>query len=245
MRIVRGIGCAVVILLSAFPIYAQQTHTKPWYDISRLMLGTDSLQIYLVREDGRQHLGTLWDEVVLDQWNGVRAVRRTYRTTNRLFGNHHEVTYTRFPDLQPLADRTEAALYSSHTIYRTDSIVGWSQPRDSARREYSLPAVPGQFDAQSVDLLVRTGDLGPGFDRQFTAFLSTSGEPGRMRAWVTGSAVLLDDRGTPRAVWVVELDFNGLGNTMWIDKQTRALHQQVIRLAPGMEIHSVRSRPGA
>lgn len=66
------------------------------------------------------------------EWNGTPALRRTYRTTNRLFGDHHEVSHSAYPALQPLSDRTDAELVKSHTVYRTDSIVGWSQLRDSA-----------------------------------------------------------------------------------------------------------------
>ena len=234
----------LIVVLSARPLAAQAgaAAVPTWFDASRLELGSDSLAIYLVRDDGHQLLGTLWDDLVREVRNGTSALRRTYRTTNRLFGDHHEVSHATYPSLRPLADRTDAAIVQSHTIYRADSIVGWSQLRDSARVEFALPAPPAVYDAQAVDLMIRSAELGPDFRQSFDAFLPSQQKFGRMTAWVTGTDSIPGIAGMPREVWVVEVDFDGLGSTMWIDKRTRALHRQAIRLAPGVEMVMERHR---
>lgn len=239
-----AVGLSLLAALAPEPSRAQTgaDATDRWYDGSRLPLGMDSLEIYLVRADGRYHLGVRWDELERVDRDGAPAVRRTYRETSRLLGAHHEVAYMTYPELRPLSDRLDADRRKGHAVYRADSIVGWYQAGDGARREFSVTADPSQYDGQAVDLLVQAADLAPGFRREFRAFLPSEQRAGTMRAWVTGSDTVPGIGGRETECWVVELDFDGVGSTMWVDKRTRALHRQVIRVAPGAELVMERHR---
>src|SRR5690606_11869162 len=71
--------------------------TSRWVDASRLPLGADSLRIRAVRDGVPEIVGVVHDELVRVEVNGAPALRRTYRTINSLYGNHHEVSHSTFP----------------------------------------------------------------------------------------------------------------------------------------------------
>lgn len=232
MRILLVLGAAHL----AFAAVASGQASAP--DGSRLALGTDSLVIYLVRDDARQRVGRLWDELQRVDVAGRPALRRVYRTENALFGPNLDTVVSRLPDLKPISLWTSGHQASYEARFREDSIVGRRAIGGGSVQPIARVADKTLYDAGTFDLIVRAAPLAEGWSIELPAYLATQDSVVQLRARVTGSETLrrAAARKPPVDVWVVDMDFAGLSSTMWIEKQSRALVRQVIRLRPGISM---------
>lgn len=214
-----------------------QTPTSPVeLDTTALRPGIDSLAIYLSRNGQLQRLGTLWDELALIDSGGASRLRRVYRTTNALFGAHLDTIYSTWPDLKPISRKTDAERTRGSIVFRQDSVVGWTHTPPESRRAIRLRADPALYDGSSFDLLLRAAALRHGAAIAVHGVTGTTDTAVVLRARVTGSDRLATEWGGSADVWIVEMDFAGLQSTLWIDKRSRALIHQIIRLGPGVAI---------
>jgi hypothetical protein len=210
---------------------------------ARLTLGVDSLEIFLLSGGAERRVGRLWDELQRIDVNGTTLVRRVYRTENAVFGPTLDTTYSTWPELRPHAHKAEGRTYTADVIYRADSVVG--------RRSVTLGTIvpigrrlSGETtDAASFDLRIRASVLSADFELVSSAYLAAQDSVAQLRARVTGEQRWRAGVTGPIVdVWVVQMDFVGLASTLWIDKATRALVRQTLRLAP--EVTIMWTRPG-
>jgi hypothetical protein len=232
----------VALSLLIPPTTRAQTSTTPAeaFDAKRLVLGTDSMLIFLEHPGGRQPLGTLWDE--LTAVDGGTRLRRVYRTTNTLFGNHLDTVTSALPRLTPVRHRTQAARIRQNLEFRADSVVGWSEMEGRPRRTIARPSIPGAFDAATFDLLVRSAPLTEKYAVEVRGVLAEPDTVTTLRARVAGSDSVRTEGGQYLPAWVIEMDFAGLPSTMWIEKASRRLLRQTIRLSPEATILMERHR---
>jgi hypothetical protein len=234
-RLWRSVIVAALILAPQ-PSAGQLAASHVEVDATVLQPGVDSLAIYLSRNGQLQRLGTLWDELSRIDSGGVSRLRRVYRTTNALFGAHLDTIYSTWTDLRPISRTTDAAGMRAAIVFRRDSIVGWTHTPPQGRRVVALRADPALYDGSSFDLMLRATRLHEGAAVAVRAFTGTADTTVVLRARVVGTDRLAIERGASREAWVVEMDFAGLASTLWIDKQSRALIHQIIRLGPGVAV---------
>lgn len=224
---------AALSMASASVVPRQQ----PDIDARRLALGVDSLEIFLLSGGTERRIGRLWDEVQQVDIGGASLVRRVYRTENAVFGPTLDTTFSTWPELRPHSHRSVARIASADVEYRGDSAVGKrsvnaGKPSPIARR---LPA--SVTDGASFDLIVRASALSAGSRVFAIAYLAVQDSVAGLSAIVIGEEAWRSTlSGQQLDLWVVEMDFGGLASTLWIDKATRALARQTIRLAPDVTI---------
>ena len=226
---------AASLLALVVTVTAAGGQEGPDVRLERVRTTADSMQIYMVRGTDTLHVGTLWDSLQVTQHAGGPAVRRVYRTENRAFGPEHSTYVYRLPGLTPLAG-TEQGSSPQSLEFRADSVVGWITPPRGRRRTVARALGPHVYDASVFDLLVRAGDLREGYSVSVRAYVSSLDSVTTLTARVTGTERVTVEGGRMADTWVVEMDFAGLSTTLWIDRQTRALQRQVIRLAPGISM---------
>lgn len=199
------------------------------------------MQILLDRSGQLLPIGELWDELQLVTLRGQRVLRRVYRTRNDLFGPHLDTAYWSFPDFGPIRQQTEARLLAGDVIYRSDSILGWRRIQDSARVSIARARGGVILDAAAFDLVIRAADLAVGLRIELPAYLSSEDRIIDLTATVAADSILPLPAGGSARTWVVDFDFGGLSSTVWVEKDSRRLVRQVIRLAPTAHIVMVRS----
>jgi hypothetical protein len=205
------------------------------FDPRLLRRGVDSMSISLVRDGAPTIVGELWDQLDDITVRGAPALRRVYRTINQAFGPHLETTMVRLPDLTLLSRRTYSQATSDSVAAYGDSLRGWRDRGQGARRPISRPA-PRLIDGSLFDVLVRGAQLSPSYTVGIQAYLSTQDSVATLNAHVTGSDRIVERDGSAADTWRVEIDFAGLSSTLWIDRKTRALVRQIIRLTPSISM---------
>lgn len=218
---------ALAVVLTAAAAHAQAPDVR----MERVRTTADSMQMYLLRGADTMHVGTLWDTLQVTEHAGAPALRRVYRTVNRAFGPEHDVWLYRLPGLTPLSS-TDENEGSESLEFRADSVVGWTTGPGGRRRSVARAVGPGVYEGSVFDLLVRASDLREGYSVSVRGYVSTMDSVATLSARVTGTERVAVEGGRMADTWVVEMDFAGLSTTLWIDRQTRALQRQVIRLTP-------------
>lgn len=236
----KTLTAIAAVLATACTAAAQTGGPGPDVRFDRVRTGTDSMQIYLVRDGSPMHVGMLWDSLQVIDRDGSPAVRREYRTENRAFGPEHGVYVYRLPGLTPVSVADEGT--SPEALeFRADSVVGWRMER-GRRREVARALGPGVYDGTVFDLVVRAGDLREGYSVAVPAYVTEMDSIVMLTARVTGAERVEVEGGRMADTWVVQMDFAGLASTLWIDKETRALSRQTIDLMPGMSMRMDRLR---
>jgi hypothetical protein len=205
----------------------------PRVDAALLRLGADSMQIYIVKGDKRDRLGTVRDELHAD---GEARLRRVVRATNVLFGASLDTAYFRLPGLQPLGHRSYAAGGSERLDFARDSVVGVVTLPGDAPKRMAWAADPALYDPSGLDLLLRAAPLAPGFAHRVRLVIATMDTVVEASARVTGSDPVAVEGGRLVDTWVVEVDHGGARSTVWIEKRTRRLARRVVPFAPGSHL---------
>src|SRR5437868_13710164 len=90
----------VVLLGCGVSLHAQPVR-EPKPDARRLQLGTDSLEVFVVRQRQPQRTGTIVDRLDTIRVNGEVRLQRVYRRTDVILGNGVDTLVDAFPDLAP------------------------------------------------------------------------------------------------------------------------------------------------
>jgi hypothetical protein len=223
-------------LLSMWGVVALALCQRPAFDARLLARTTDSMEIALVREGSRQAVGELWDELKDTTIHGVPALRRVYRTVNHVFGPHAETTFVRLADLTLISRRTHSQTTSDSLVVTGDSVLGWRQTEQGTHAPVRRARDPQVIEASFFDALIRAAPLSPEYAIEVRGFIGPTDSIATLRARVIGTAAIQQRNGASTETWQVDMDFAGLSSTLWIDKKTRALVRQVIRLAPSIQM---------
>jgi len=223
-------------LISILGVASLALRQQPAFDAHLLARTTDSMGIAVVREGSSQTVGELWDELKDTTIHGVAALRRVYRTVNQLFGPHTETTFVRLADLTLISRRTHSQSTSDSLVLTGDSVLGWRQTEQGTHAPVRRARDPQVIEASFFDALIRAAPLSPEYAIAIRGFISPTDSIATLRARVIGTEAIQQRNGTGTETWQVDMDFAGLRSTLWIDKKTRALVRQVIRLTPSVEM---------
>jgi len=215
-------------LISILGVASLALRQQPAFDAHLLARTTDSMGIAVVREGSSQTVGELWDELKDTTIHGVAALRRVYRTVNQLFGPHTETTFVRLADLTLISRRTHSQSTSDSLVLTGDSVLGWRQTEQGTHAPVRRARDPQVIEASFFDALIRAAPI--------RGFISPTDSIATLRAKVIGTEAIQQRNGTGTETWQVDMDFAGLSSTLWIDKKTRALVRQVIRLTPSVQM---------
>ncbi len=131
--------------------------------------------------------------------------------------------------------RTYSQTTSDSVAAYGDSLRGWRDTGQGARAAISRLAL-SLIEGSLFDVLIRGAPLSPSYSVRAQAYLSTQDSTATSSAHVTGSQRISQRGGSATDTWRVEMDFAGLSSTLWIDKSTRALVRQIIRLTPSIHM---------
>jgi hypothetical protein len=193
-------------------------------DGRRLTLGTDTLDVYLVRGADTSWVGRVVDELRVIE--GGR-LHRVYQSDNQVFGGSLDTLTDDLRTLRPIAIRNRTGRSASFFKFGRGRATGWNYPQNADSVMVDVPIDEGVFSGSSVDLVLRASPLSANWRGELPMFLSTSGTVAQFRAWVGGEVVIA---GVP--VWQVNADFAGMSVTFWIAKDSRRMLRQTMQLAP-------------
>lgn len=236
-----AIRAAPLVLALLLPGVAPLGAQAPAFEPARLVLGTDSMTISMVREGTLIAAGMLWDELTLVPLpGGGQGIRRVYRTVNRLFGNHLDTTVATVPALAIVARRSLSRILTDSVVAVGDSLLGWESMYGAPVREVRRHLPAGTIDSEHFDLLVRTHPWAPGARFAVRAFLSGQDSLSTLTATYGGEEILRQRDGTETATWRIEATFASLTVTFWVDQRTRAMVKEVIVISPEIRMLMVR-----
>jgi len=234
--------CSLILVLAAAAagsLHAQSSRA-PKPDARRLTLGTDSLDVFVVRQGRPLRTGAIVDRLDTVRVGGELLLRRVYRRTDAALGNGVDTLVDRFPDLTPHSVRSASDGGGTETLaWRAGRMTGAVERSGSSTRTIDTTAAASTFSRSSVDLVLRASPLAVGYEVAVPAYSARQGAA-TIAARVAASETL---PGFGPA-WRVEADYAGMPVTFWIDAGSRRVVRQLIRVAPGTELLYVAARRG-
>ena len=237
----RRLAVLIVVFVVCAAEANAQTDRAPRPDGRRLRLTTDSLEVYVVRQGRQQRTGLVVDQLDTVRVNGETVLRRVYRTDDAVLGASLDTLVNALPDLSARSVRTLGARVIEILDWENGQVHGSVDENGKPSRaiEAAVPA-GGWYSSAAFDLILRASPLAEGYVVSVPAF---SGQQGAavLTARVAGSESIAGYGDT----WRVDADFAGMAVTFWISKMSRQLVRQVMRIAPGAEIHFIAPRRAA
>jgi hypothetical protein len=231
---------SLIILAVAATSTLAQMPAGPQPDGRRLRLGSDSLEVYIIRMGQPQRTGYLIDRLDTVRVNGETMLRRIYRTTDAVLGSSVDTLVDAFATLQPHRVSSHSDRGTERLDWQMNRVVGVVEEPDAPARSIDSPRPNGWFSSASFDLILRASPLADGYRISVPTF-----------SGLRGSHVLTANVARSEAVegygdtWRIEADFAGLPVTFWIDKTSRRLVRQIMHLSPTVEIMFVAPQVGS
>lgn len=225
---------AVLIALgfSVAPFHlAAQAGPISGVDGERLKLGVDSMEIFLVRGSDTVSTGMAWDELSHTQWRGAPALRRIYRSRDRVLGVRVDTIIDEPGSLRPLSHRSRTARSRESLDFSSEHVVGWTYDASGDSTAVAIDIPAGVYNGSSFDLLLRAAPLSEDWAVEIPSFVASSGRVLPLRARVVEKEII-----GRQDCWRVDGDFGGTPVTFWIEEQSRDLCQQVMEFGPGIHI---------
>ena len=228
---------SLIVLAVAASSALAQAPAAPQPDGRLLRLGSDSLEVYVVRLGEAKRTGSLIDQLDTVRVNGETMLRRIYRTNDTALGTSVDTLVDVFATLEPRSVRSHFSRGAEKLDWQPSRVVGVVEESEGATRSIDSPRPTGWYSSASFDLILRASPLAEGFRISVPTF---SGRDGShvLTAAVVGSEVVAGYGDT----WHIEADFAGLPVTFWISKTSRRLVRQIMHLSPTMEIMFVSPR---
>ena len=229
------------LVVVATSVVSAQSPAPPRPAGQLLRLGTDSLDVYLVRQGQRERTGYIIDRLDTVRIKGEIRLWRVYRTVDRLLGNATDTLVDRLSDLHPRSLISSSSLVGTETLaWQEGHVVGSVTALNQPSRAIDTTTSPAVFSAASFDLILRASPLAVGYRVVVPAFSGLQGA-------LTLTAEVRQEDSLPGlgTAWRVEANFGGLPVTFWVDKRTRRLLQQSMLVAPGTEVVFSVPRPSS
>jgi hypothetical protein len=142
--------------------------------------------------------------------------------------------------LAPIRHRSANARRTMSLDYRGDSIVGSVTPTGGGAQAVTVRADTALFDANALDLILRSLPLTEGYAVRQPVFLHEAGGKVWVTTRVTGSEQIAGEGGAMVDAWVVESKMGPQTFRHWVAKGSRELLQSVLDAAPGVQLKVVR-----
>jgi hypothetical protein len=188
---------------------------------------TDTLAIYLVRGSDTVRSGRTIDELRVVEENGRMLLHRIFRTEDDRLGTRVDTLVDEQLSLAPVRQRSGSQRTREVLEFGDGRVRGWLRIERGDSVPVDVAIGDSVRNASSFDLVIRASPLADGWEATVPAFLPNTRNVVPMRAVVGGSEEI-----GGRPTWRVEADFAGMPVIFWIDKATRAIRRQVIRMGP-------------
>ena len=228
-----------LIVLAAAGTAMAQAPATPQPNSRLLRLGSDSLEVYLVRLGEAKRTGSLIDRLDTIRVNGETMLRRIYRTNDTALGTSVDTLVDVFATLEPHSVRSHFSRGTEKLDWQPSRVVGVVEESEGAARSIDSPRPTGWYSSASFDLILRASPLADGYKIAVPSFSGRQGSS-VMTATVAGSEAIAGFGDT----WRVEADFAGLTVTFWIDKSSRRVVRQIMHVSPGLDMMFVSTRSG-
>ena len=227
-----------LIFLALIATGAQaQTRSVPQPDGRLLRLGTDSLDVYIVRFGKAERTGFLVERLDTVRVDGETRLRRVIRTSDTVLGSGVDTLINVWQTLEPRSVRTRSDRGNESLDWKPTRVRGVVEELDKPARSVDSAVPKGWHSSASFDLILRASPLAEGYEVAVPSFSGLDGSR-VLTAKVTGSESR-DDLGD---AWQIEADFADLQVTLWISKTSRKVLREVMHVSPGMEIMYVATR---
>jgi hypothetical protein len=203
-----------------------------------LRLGTDSLEVFIMRQGKQGRSGTIVDALDTVRVNGELRLQRVYSRTDAVLGDGVDTLVDAFADIR--LRRTDSRSDGGgveHVEWRDGRITGAIEQSGRPARQIDTVAADGVYSSASFDLILRSAPLADGYAITLPAFSGRQG-PKTVSAKVAGSETLRPFGAT----WRLDVDFGGRSATFWITKDSRRLVRQVVHAVPGVDFLIVANR---
>jgi len=227
-----------LIILVAALFLADTAHAQLELDVRRIRPGTDSMVMYLVRGADTTRAGEISDEIAVAREGGSSTLRRVHASASSVTGMDIDTLVDDAATLRPIRARGAGAMGSVALDFAAGRITGWARTDDGDSVAVDTTPEGVFYNSSTLDLVIRAAPLRDGWTAEIPVYLSTRGEVVPIRAAVAASETV-----DGVACWRVEVDFTGMPVTFWIEKDSRAMARQVMRMAPGVEVLFRRAGP--
>jgi len=229
----------IIVAVTATSALAQ-TPTGPQPDGRRLRLGSDSLEVYIVRLGQPRRTGVLIDRLDTVRVNGETMLRRVYRTTDAVLGSSVDTLVDALATLQPRSVWSRSDRGTERLDWQVNRVVGVVEEPDAPARSIDSPRPTGWYSRASFDLILRASPLANGYRISVPSFSGLQGS--RVLTANVAASEVVEGYGD---TWRIEADVAGLPVTFWISKSSRRLVRQIMHISPTVEIMFVAPRVGS
>ncbi len=212
------VGAALGALVLGWQVVSAQAPTS--LDGHRIPIRTDTMAEYLIKGADTIRTGYVIDRVSVDG----DQLTRIYEGHSKATGNMRDSIVDRVGDLHPIVLDDQSAEMVALVRYGADSVTGWMRTPtgDSVKIAVGLPKVV--YDGASFDLVIRASDLREGFELDVPIFEVGPNSVSEVGGRVAGSETI-----GGHDCWVFKGHFGSMAVSFWIDKDTRALRQQLLQ----------------
>jgi hypothetical protein len=208
-----------------------QTVREPKPDGRRLQLGTDSLEVFIVRQRQWQRTGTIVDRLDTTRVDGELRLRRVYRRTDSVLGNGVDTLIDHFPDLAPRSAHSRSDDGGTELLaWSAGRLTGTLEQPAKSKRSIDTTAAPSLYSSASFDLILRASPLAEGYEIAVSAYSARRGA-----TTLTGNVIGGDVLAGLGDTWRVDANFGGISVTFWIAKTSRRLIREIVRVSPEIE----------
>jgi hypothetical protein len=212
--------------------HADAQVSAPAPNTAQLHCGVDTMEVYLVRGEGRRKTGTIVDACRVTDRAGVQVVERVYSSVDALLGSRTDTIVDRWKTLMPVSYRSHAAEGEMILDWSDRTITGRLAFTGQTPIEVNEPSA-GSYNSASFDLILRASPLAIGYTVDVPSYIPKQGVKS-LTAKVVG-----EESAAGRDAWRVDADFSGMPVTFWISKDRRRLLKQVLHVAPGTDLEFV------
>jgi hypothetical protein len=221
----------LVALLGVGVSLRAQPAREPRPDGRRLHLGTDSLEVFLVRQRQWQRTGTIVDRLDTIRVDRELRLQRVYRRTDAVLGNGVDTLIDHFPDLAPRSVQSRSDGGGTELlVWSAGRLTGTLEQPGKTQQSIDTTAAPSLYSSASFDLILRASPLAEGYEIAVSAYSARRGAT-MLTGKVIGAEVLAGLGDT----WRVDANFGGISVTFWIAKTSRRLIREIVRVSPEIE----------
>ena len=194
----------------------RKRRAAPQPDGRRLRLGSDSLEVYIIRIGQPQRTGYLIDRLDTVRVNGETMLRRIYRTTDTVLGSSVDTLVDVLTTLQPRSVWSRSNRGTERLDWQTNRVVGVVEEPDAPARSIDSPRPTGWYSSASFDLILRASPLAEGYRISVPSFSGLQGSH-----VLTANVAASEPVEGAGDTWRIEADFAGPSGDV-LDRQDLA-----------------------
>ncbi|MDR0786440.1 MAG: hypothetical protein LBG44_01000 [Gemmatimonadota bacterium] len=223
----------LLVLLPLNTLTAQTSSIRP----ELIRSGVDTLYSYLINRSDTVEIGFVIDEISRVPGGDRSTIRRVYISQDQVRGISVDTILDDALTLKPIALRHRSSGNLALFDFGEELVEGWMMLANGDSVAVSTPISNKVYGSSTFDLVLRSSPLEEGWRTEVSAFLASTRTAVPLQARVDGSE---DIGGNP--AWRIQADFAGTPVTFWVDKASRSLVRQSMRINPDLELLTTAQR---